>query len=49
MNSNSIFALVIHICFEDFHDTIAPPIVKTYPLADLESLVSNIQFALHIL
>ena len=35
----------MHVCLEDFQDTAAPPIVKTYPLVDLESLESEIQLA----
>jgi len=35
--------LVTHICLDDFHDTTSPLNVKTYPLMDFETLVSNIQ------
>jgi hypothetical protein len=35
--------LVIHDCLVDFHNTTTPPNVKTYPLVDFESLVSDIQ------
>ena len=45
INSNSIVDLAKQVYFEDFQDTVAPPTVKTYPLVDFESLVSNIQFA----
>ena len=33
------------LVLEDFQDTAAPPIVKTYPLVDLVSFVSDIQLA----
>ena len=45
MNSDSIVDLAMQVCLEDFQDTVAPPRVKTYPLVDFESLVSDIQFA----
>ena len=44
MNSDSIIDLAMQVCLEDFQDTVAPPRVKTYPLVDFESLVSDIQF-----
>ena len=37
--------LAMHVCLEDFQDTTAPQSVKTYPLVDLESFVSDIQLA----
>jgi hypothetical protein len=43
MNSNFIVYLAIYICLEDFHDTSAPPSVKTYILVDFEFLMSDIQ------
>ncbi|CAL2276996.1 unnamed protein product [Prunus armeniaca] len=45
-NSNSIVKRAIHVCLEDFQDTAALPNVKTYPLVDLVSVLSEIQFAL---
>ena len=45
MNSDSIVDLAMQVCLEDFQDTTAPRRVKTYPLVDFESLVSDIQFA----
>ncbi|CAL5433238.1 unnamed protein product [Camellia sinensis] len=45
MNSDSIVDLAMQVCLEDFQDTAAPPRVKTYPLVDFKSLVSDIQFA----
>ena len=45
MNSDSIVDRAIYIYLEDFHDTAAPPSVKTNPLVDLESAVSDIQLA----
>ena len=36
---------MIYIFLEDFHDTIAPSSVKTYPLANFKSLVSDNQLA----
>jgi len=42
---DSIMDLVIHICLEDFDDTITPPSVKIYPLVDFRSLVLDIQLA----
>ena len=45
MNSDSIIDLAMHVCFENFQDTIAPPRVKTYSLVDFESFESDIQFA----
>ena len=30
MNSNFIVDMVIIVCFEDFHETAAPPSVSTY-------------------
>ena len=44
MNFDSIVDLAMQVCLEDFQDTAAPPRVKTYPLMDFESLVSDIQF-----
>ena len=35
----------IHFCLEDFQDIAAPPKVKTYPLVDLDYVVSEIQLA----
>ena len=43
MNSDSIVDRAIHVCFVDFQETTVPPRVKTYPLVDFESLVSDIQ------
>src|SRR5262249_6607117 len=45
INSDSIVDRAIHVCLEDFHETAAPPNVKTYPLVDLVSVLSEIQFA----
>ena len=45
INFDSILDLVMQVCMEDFQDTTAPPRVKTYPLVNFESLVSDIQFA----
>ena len=45
MNFDSIVDLAMQFCLEDFQDTDAPPSIKTYPLVDFESLVSDIQFA----
>jgi hypothetical protein len=39
---NFIVNFVIYVCLEDFHNTTAPPSVKTYPLVDFKYLVSNI-------
>jgi len=38
--------LAIHVYLDNFHDIIAPPSIKTYPLMDFEFLVSGIQLAL---
>ncbi|XP_057489423.1 uncharacterized protein LOC130775289 [Actinidia eriantha] len=35
----------MHVCLEDFQDTAAPPCMKTYPLVDFESFMSDIQVA----
>ena len=45
MNSDSLVDLAMQVCLEDFQDRAIPPRVKTYPLVDFESLVSDIQFA----
>ncbi|KAL2460236.1 Uncharacterized protein Adt_43656 [Abeliophyllum distichum] len=45
INSDSIVDRAMQVCFEDFQDTAAPPSVNTYPLVDLESFISDIQFA----
>ena len=45
IKSYSIVDRAITICLEDFHDTVAPASVNTYPLVDFEFLASNIQFA----
>ena len=45
INSDSIVDLAMHVCLEDFQETAALSKVKTYPLVDFESLVSDIQFA----
>jgi len=37
--------LAIHIYLECFHATSIPPNMKTYPLVDFESLVSDINLA----
>ena len=37
MNSDSIVDLAIQVYLEDFHEIVAPPSVKTYPLVDFES------------
>ena len=44
MNSDSIVDLAIQVYFEDFHEIAALPSVKTYPLVDLKSFTSDIQF-----
>ena len=46
MNLNSIVDHAMQVCFVDFQETAAPPRVKTYPLVDFESLVSDIRLAL---
>ena len=45
INTDSIVDIAIHVCLEDFHDIAAPPRVNTYPLVDLVSILSDIQFA----
>ena len=45
MNSDSIVDRDIHVYFEDFHDTAAPPSVNTYPLVDFVSFILEIQLA----
>lgn len=45
INSDSMVDRAIHVYFEDFHDTAAPPRVNTYPLVDLVSKLSEIQLA----
>ena len=45
MNSDFIVDRAMHVCFVDFQEIAAPPRVKTYPLVDFQSLVSNIQLA----
>jgi hypothetical protein len=41
--------LTIHVFLEDFHNTVALPSIKTYPLVYFESLVLDIQLAsLHL-
>ena len=45
MNSDSIMELAIHVCLEDFQDTVMPPRVNTYPLFDFDSSESAIQLA----
>lgn len=45
INSDFIVNLAMHVCLEDFQETAAPLRVKTYPLVDFESVVSDIQFA----
>jgi len=37
--------LAIHVYLECFHDTFIPPNMKTYPLVNFESLVSDINLA----
>jgi hypothetical protein len=37
--------LVIHVCLEDFHNTVTPPSVKTCILVDFEFLMLDIQLA----
>ena len=45
INSDSIIEHAIHVCLEDFQETVAPPKVNTYPLVDLVSILSKIQLA----
>ena len=45
MNSDSIVERAIHVCLEDFQETVVPPRVNTYPLVDFDSSESAIQFA----
>lgn len=44
-NSSSIAECAILVCLEDFQETIALPVVKTYPLVNLVFVLSEIQFA----
>jgi len=37
--------LVIHICLKNFHEIADPPNVKTCPLVDIKSLISDIQLS----
>ena len=46
INSDFIVDLAMQVCLDDFQDTAALPNVNTWPLVDLESFVSKIQFAL---
>jgi hypothetical protein len=45
INSDSIMDLAIHVYLECFNDTFIPPNMKTYPLVNFESLVSDINLA----
>ncbi|CAN8307660.1 unnamed protein product [Cochlearia groenlandica] len=45
INSDSTVDLAMTVCLEDFQDTAAPAMVKTYPLVDFEFLESAIQLA----
>ena len=45
MNSDFIVDRDIHVYFEDFHDTAAPPSMNTNPLVDFVSFISEIQLA----
>ena len=45
MNSNSIVERAIHVCLEDFQDTVAPARVNMYPLVNFDSSESAIQLA----
>ena len=45
INYDSIVKHAIHVCLEDFHETVAPPNVKTYPLVDLVYELLKIQLA----
>ena len=44
MNSDFIVECAMHVYFEDFQDIVAPLSIKTYPLMDFESFISDIQF-----
>ena len=41
MNSDSIMERAIHVCLEDFQDTVVPPRVNMYSLVDL--ILQNLQ------
>ncbi|KAK9142524.1 hypothetical protein Syun_011924 [Stephania yunnanensis] len=45
MNSDSMVDRAIHVSFDDFQEIAAPPNVNTYPLVNLVSVLSEIQFA----
>ena len=45
INLASIVDRVFMVCFEDFHEMVAPPSVNTYPLVDLLFEWLEIQFA----
>ena len=44
-NSDSMVKNAIHIYLKDFHDIAPPPKVNIYPLVDIDSKLSEIQFA----
>ena len=44
INYDSIMERAMQVCLEDFQDTVAPSMVKIYPLVDFDFSESIIQF-----